>query len=116
MPSAQGKKAEAKVPAAAPRETVAAADTVFPVPAPPPLPEGDPYAGEFYPTFVPRNPGIKDGEWNSNDAAIVKQAQRDADAVISAKNPDAKGERRGVVWSTGGITGRPRELHLVFWG
>lgn len=65
----------------------------FAIPAPIPLAEGDPYAGPVYPTYVPRNPGIKDGMWNPADAAIVRQAQQDADKVVlTAKNPDAKGE------------------------
>jgi hypothetical protein len=34
--------------------------------------------GVSYPTFVPRNPGVKDGVWNNTDEVVVKQALSDA--------------------------------------
>jgi hypothetical protein len=31
-----------------------------------------------YPTFVPRNPGVKDGIWNKTDELVVRKALDDA--------------------------------------
>lgn len=90
--SARAAASKANNPTLSQALTAQAEGIVFPIPAPIKLPEGDPYAGPVYPTHVPRNPGIKDGIWNASDAAIVVQAQRDADKVVLAKNPDAKGE------------------------
>jgi hypothetical protein len=33
---------------------------------------------DVYPTFVPRNPGVKDGVWNQTDETVVRQALSDA--------------------------------------
>lgn len=52
----------------------------------------DPYAGDVYPTYVPRNPGITDGSWNKADVAMVKIAQQDADTAVSRKKIDEAGE------------------------
>ncbi|GIM06553.1 hypothetical protein Vretimale_10846 [Volvox reticuliferus] len=51
------------------------------------LPEG------VYPTFVPRNPGIQDGQWNSRDEGMVELALQDAAAVVVR----SKSQRAGVV-------------------
>lgn len=42
------------------------------------IPEG------VYPTFVPRNPGIQDGEWGEADERMVRAALRDAAEVAAA--------------------------------
>ena len=38
-----------------------------------------------YPTFVPRNPGVRDGVWRPQDEAVVEQAKQDAAAVATGK-------------------------------
>jgi hypothetical protein len=35
-------------------------------------------AEDVYPTFVPRNPGVKDGIWNKTDELVVRKALDDA--------------------------------------
>ncbi|MEW5302748.1 MAG: hypothetical protein WDW38_004141 [Sanguina aurantia] len=46
---------------------------------------------EEYPTYVPRNPGIKDGVWNERDLTVVALAQRQANQAVTAKTVDFKG-------------------------
>jgi len=46
---------------------------------------------EQYPTFVPRNPGVKDGQWNKVDVAIVEVAQKDATGAVKSNKIDEKG-------------------------
>jgi hypothetical protein len=46
---------------------------------------------DVYPTFVPRNPGVTDGQWNNTDAAIVKMAVADAEKAVVTKKTDETG-------------------------
>lgn len=41
-------------------------------------------AGAADPTFVPRNPAVKDGPWNEIDAQLVEAAQQDAQLLPSS--------------------------------
>lgn len=45
-----------------------------------------------YPTYVPRNPGIKDGDWNERDLKVVALAQRQASQAVIAKTVDFSGD------------------------
>ncbi|GLC37888.1 hypothetical protein PLESTM_000659900 [Pleodorina starrii] len=63
-------------------------------PSPPPqqqvgervvLPEG------VYPTFVPRNPGIQDGQWNARDEGMVRRALQDAAEVVAPRDKSERG-------------------------
>ncbi|GLI60560.1 hypothetical protein VaNZ11_002718, partial [Volvox africanus] len=68
-----------------------------PQPPPPPLPPQDQRVAlpeGVYPTFVPRNPGIQDGQWNSRDEGMVQMALQDAVATAAARR---KSDRSGVV-------------------
>ncbi|PNW88753.1 hypothetical protein CHLRE_01g043000v5 [Chlamydomonas reinhardtii] len=67
--------APASVPASV---TAPAADLVA-------IPEGQ------YPTFVPRNPGISDGEWNARDKEMVTAAQQDAAEAVKPARLDQHG-------------------------
>ncbi|KAG2448464.1 hypothetical protein HYH02_006356 [Chlamydomonas schloesseri] len=82
--------------AAAPKQAASSASApVVAAPAPPPqstpaaelvaIPEGQ------YPTYVPRNPGISDGEWNARDKEMVTVAQRDAAEAVTPARLDQHG-------------------------
>ncbi|GAX81702.1 hypothetical protein CEUSTIGMA_g9130.t1 [Chlamydomonas eustigma] len=43
------------------------------------------------PTWVPRNPGVKDGPWNETDLRIVESAVQDAETAIRISKIDKEG-------------------------
>ncbi len=73
--TASGSSASVPLPAAALSAPALAVDPSSQLVA---IPEG------VYPTFVPRNPGIQDGEWGEADERMVRVALRDAAAVAAA--------------------------------
>ena len=56
---------------------------------------------DVYSTFVPRNPGVTDWQWNNTDAAIVKMAGAAAEKAVITKNID----ETGVIWHELLLTG-----------
>ena len=54
-------------------------------------PVGPPMEALAYPTYVPRNPGITDGVWGSQDVGVVKVAQLDAQVAITSRKIDENG-------------------------
>lgn len=46
-----------------------------------------------YPTYVPRNPGVTDGQWDDIDSRVVKEAVRDAFDAVTPETIDASGAR-----------------------
>ncbi|EFJ44993.1 hypothetical protein VOLCADRAFT_121224 [Volvox carteri f. nagariensis] len=87
--------AAATGPVAAPAAAVTAADAV---PHQQPQEQGQQPQHErvvlpeaVYPTFVPRNPGILDGQWNARDEVMVRRALRDAAEVVAQKSQSERG-------------------------
>ncbi|KAG2424515.1 hypothetical protein HXX76_014396 [Chlamydomonas incerta] len=91
------KAAQPAATAAAPKQPASAAAAYAPAPVSIPanliapaaelvaIPDGQ------YPTFVPRNPGISDGEWNARDKEMVTAAQQDAAEAVKPARLDQHG-------------------------
>lgn len=89
--TASGSSASVPLPADALPAAALAVDTTSQLVS---IPEG------VYPTFVPRNPGIQDGEWGEADERMVRAALRDAAEVAAA------GAGAGAGGTDGGGGGR----------
>ena len=55
----------------------------------------DAAAGVPEATFVPRQPGVKDGPWSKIDDKLVVAAQKDATKAVGRSVLDAAGEVQG---------------------